>query len=86
MDSTVFFLGDDPSDLIGLQRQVTVLAFHYGTGTAEMLTPTNGAMMAILAAAGVGYDRWLRFMVPIYLLLAALGAVAIVVAVAVHLS
>ena len=74
------------SDLIGLQRQVTVLAFHYGTGTAEMLTPTNGAMMAILAAAGVGYDRWLRFMVPIYLLLAALGAVAIVVAVAIHLS
>ncbi len=74
------------ADLVGLSRQVAVLAFQYGTGLAEMLTPTNGAMMAILAAAGVGYDRWLRFMLPIYAALAALGAVAIVVAVALRLA
>jgi uncharacterized ion transporter superfamily protein YfcC len=74
------------SDLVGLERQVAVLAFQYGTGLAEMLTPTNGAMMAILAAAGVGYDRWLRFMLPIYTALAALGVVAIVLAVAIHLT
>jgi len=74
------------SDLVGLSRQVTVLAFQYGTGLAEMLTPTNGAMMAILAAAGVGYERWLRFMLPIYAVLGALGALAIVAAVALHLA
>ncbi len=73
------------SDLVGLSRQGTVLAYQYGAGLAELMTPTNGAMMAILAAAGVGYDRWLRFMLPIYAILAALGVAAIVAAVGLHL-
>jgi uncharacterized ion transporter superfamily protein YfcC len=62
------------SDLIGLPRQVTVLAFQYGAGLTELLTPTNGALMAILAACGVRFDQWLRFAGPLYGLLLALGA------------
>lgn len=49
------------SDLLGLSRQVTVLAYQYGAGLCELLTPTNGALMAMLAATGVRYDEWLRF-------------------------
>lgn len=74
------------SDLLGLSRQVTVLAYQYGAGLCELLTPTNGAMMAILAAAGVRYETWLRFAVPITLLLYALGAVAVAVGIAIHLQ
>jgi uncharacterized ion transporter superfamily protein YfcC len=74
------------SDLLGLSRQVTVLAFHYGAGLCELLTPTNGALMAILAAAGVRYEDWLRFLVPLYVLLFALGAAAVGVGIAVGLS
>ncbi len=71
------------SDLIGLSRQVTVLAYQYGAGLCEVLTPTNGALMAILAAAGVRFEDWLRFAVPILGVLFALAAAAIVTAVAV---
>lgn len=74
------------SDLLGLSRQVTVLAYQYGAGLCELLTPTNGAMMAIIAAAGVRYDSWLKFAVPITLLLYALGAIAVAVAIAIHLQ
>jgi uncharacterized ion transporter superfamily protein YfcC len=49
------------SDLVGLTRQATVLAFQTGAGLAEILTPTNGAMMAILLAAGVPFSRWIWF-------------------------
>ncbi|HEU4700327.1 MAG TPA: Na+/H+ antiporter NhaC family protein [Gemmatimonadales bacterium] len=73
------------SDLLGLSRQVTVLAYQYGAGLTELLTPTNGALMAILAAAGVGFDEWLRFAVRWVVLLALLGLVAMGVAVAVGL-
>jgi uncharacterized ion transporter superfamily protein YfcC len=41
--------------------------------------------MAMLAAAGVRYEEWLRFIVPLVGLLVALGAVALIVAVAVGL-
>ncbi|RSK31809.1 YfcC family protein [Hymenobacter metallilatus] len=71
------------SDLIGLSRQVTVLAYQYGAGLCELITPTNGALMAIVAACGVRFDEWWKFVLPLYLLLLALGAVAVVVGIAI---
>jgi len=44
----------------------------------DMITPTNGGLMAVLAAAGVGCDEWLRFARPLMALITALGAVAVV--------
>jgi uncharacterized ion transporter superfamily protein YfcC len=49
------------SDLLGISRQVTVLAYQMGAGLCELLTPTNGALMAVLLAAGVPFQRWIRF-------------------------
>ena len=69
------------ADLLGLSRQVVVLAYQYGAGNCELLTPTNGALMAILGAAGVRYEAWLRFTVPLYLGLVALGLISVVVGV-----
>ena len=70
------------SDLLGLSRQVTVLAYQFGAGLCELLTPTNGALMAIVVAARVRYDDWLRFALPLYFALFGLGAVAVVAAIA----
>ena len=74
------------SDLLGMSRQVTVLAYQYGAGLCELLTPTNGALMAILASAGVRYEDWIRHVVPLYLGLVALGLAAIAVALGVGLQ
>ena len=74
------------SDLIGLSRQVTVLAYQYGAGLCEIVTPTNGALMAMLAAAGVRYEEWLKLAVPLLGLLAVLAVLGITLAVAVGLS
>jgi uncharacterized ion transporter superfamily protein YfcC len=73
------------SDLMGLSRQVTVLAYQYGAGLCEMVTPTNGALMAMLAAAGVRYEDWLRFVVPLGAGLLLLAALALALAVVVGL-
>jgi len=70
------------ADLLGISRQVAVLAYQYGAGLCELITPTNGALMAIIAAAGVRYEEWIRFVFPMWLLLSALGAMAIVTAMA----
>jgi uncharacterized ion transporter superfamily protein YfcC len=49
------------ADLLHFSRQVSVLAYQTGGGLMELFTPTNGALMAVLLAAGVPYTRWLRF-------------------------
>jgi len=74
------------SDLLGLSRQVTVLSYQYGAGLCELLTPTNGALMAIIAAAGVRYEQWLGFLLPLYAALAGLGVLAIGIGIAVGLK
>ena len=74
------------SDLLGLSRQVTVLAYQYGGGLCDLLAPTNGGLMAILVASRVPYGKWLRFLAPIYAALFALGAVAVLLAIAIGLK
>jgi len=74
------------SDLISLPRQVTVLAYQYGAGLTDLLTPTNGALMAMLAACGVRYDEWLRFAGPLYGLLLALGAASVLMGIWLHIG
>jgi uncharacterized ion transporter superfamily protein YfcC len=74
------------SDLLGITRQITILAYQFGAGLSDILTPTNGALMAILAAAGVRYDAWLKFAVPLWAALMVLATIAIVVALAIGLA
>ena len=49
------------SDLIGLSRDVCVMAFQYGAVLMNMIAPTNGALMAIITIAGISYNEWFRF-------------------------
>ena len=74
------------ADLLGLSRQVIVLAYQYGAGLCDLVTPTNGALMAILAAAGVRYEHWMRFTAPLYAALVVLGGVSIAIAIAINLQ
>jgi uncharacterized ion transporter superfamily protein YfcC len=68
------------SDLLGISRQVTVLAYQTGAGLTEMLTPTNGGLMAVLLAAGVPFGRWIRFAIVGAALALAVGVIGIIAA------
>jgi uncharacterized ion transporter superfamily protein YfcC len=71
--------------LSGVSGQVTVLAFLFGNGLMNTLTPTSGMLLAYLAAGKVSYGSWIRFVLPLALLLALLCAIALLVAVGVGL-
>lgn len=66
------------SDLLGISRQIAVQAFLFGDGFANMIVPTNAVLMGILGMAGVPYDRWFRFCMPLLLKLLAFAAVCMV--------
>lgn len=71
------------SDLIGLSRQVCVLAYQYGAVMADMIVPTNGALMAVLALCNIPYNKWLKFALKPTLLILLVAAIALVIAVAI---
>jgi uncharacterized ion transporter superfamily protein YfcC len=73
------------ADLLHMSRQVAVLAYQYGAGMCELVTPTNGALMAILAAAGIRFDDWIRSAWRLIAVVTLAGSAAVVLAVAIGL-
>lgn len=61
------------SDLVGVSRQAMVLAFQFGDGFTNMLTPTSGVLMAALAMARIPYAKWVRWIWKLVLVLLVLG-------------
>jgi uncharacterized ion transporter superfamily protein YfcC len=69
------------ADVVGVERQVAVLAFQFGDGFSNILIPTQYVLIGILAMAGIPYDRWLRFIMPFMIKVGIVGSLALVVAV-----
>ena len=68
------------SDLIGLSRQATVLAYQGGAGLTELVTPTNGAIVAVAAAAGLTFGEWLSFALRMFAILFVVTAIFVAIA------
>jgi uncharacterized ion transporter superfamily protein YfcC len=69
------------ADLVGVTRQVAVLAFQFGDGFTNILVPTNAVIVGILAMAAVPFDRWFRFIIPFMVKVWVAGSIALAVAV-----
>jgi len=67
--------------LSGVEPQTTVLAFLFGNGITNMLTPTSGTLLAYLATAQVGWAEWARFIVWLWAIFIAIAIVLLIIAV-----
>lgn len=61
------------SDIIGVSRQATVLAFQFGDGFTNMITPCSGVLMAVLSVARIPYEKWFRWIWKFILFLILVG-------------
>jgi uncharacterized ion transporter superfamily protein YfcC len=57
-------------DFADVSRPLVVTAWSWGAGIARFVTPTSAMVMAGIALAGVRYDKWIRFMLPLMGILA----------------
>jgi uncharacterized ion transporter superfamily protein YfcC len=73
------------ADLIGITRQVSVLSYQMGNGLTHIMTPTYGILMGCLGIASVPFEKWLKFVFPLALMLGVVMTAALVLAVAIHL-
>lgn len=66
------------SDLLNIPRQATVLAFQFGDGFTNMITPTSGVLMGCLGMAKIPYEKWFKFFWKFILMMIALGFVLLI--------
>lgn len=61
------------SDMIGISRQTAVLAFQFGDGFTNMITPCSGVLLAVLSIARIPYAVWVRWIWKFILVLLVAG-------------
>ncbi len=74
------------SDLIDVSRQTTVLAFQFGDGFTNMITPTSGVLLGCLGVARIPYTIWFRWIYKSILILILIGFLLILPTLYLHLT
>lgn len=57
------------ADLTHMSRQLMITAFQVGDGLTNLIVPTSGGTLAMLALGRVSYKQWLKTMVPFMILI-----------------
>ncbi|MBN2215107.1 MAG: YfcC family protein [Bacteroidales bacterium] len=73
------------SDLVGLSRQATVMAYQFGDGFTNMITPTSGILIGVLGIARIPYGKWVKWITPLIIILIVLGFVMLIPTVTISL-
>ncbi len=68
------------ADVVGIGRELIVNAYIYGQGLFAFINPT-GLILASLTVVNVGFNKWLKFIMPLVVMLAVLGMIALLVGV-----
>ena len=69
-------------EVLGLTRQTTILAFQIGDGVTNLINPTLGGLVAMLAMCRVPLDRWFRFIFPMMGIIVLISWIFLLIAVA----
>jgi uncharacterized ion transporter superfamily protein YfcC len=74
------------ADLVGVTRQITVLAYQFGDGFSNLIYPTNAVLLICLGLTRVSYLKWLRWTLPLWGVIVAATLVFLGIAVAIGLG
>ncbi|MEE2028455.1 hypothetical protein DIKCMJMK_02334 [Shewanella oneidensis] len=66
------------SDIVGVSRQVAVLAFQLGDGLTNIIVPTSASVMATFEVCRVDWGNWLKFVWRFMLLLMLVSSVLVI--------
>jgi uncharacterized ion transporter superfamily protein YfcC len=69
------------ADFAGVKRELVVTAFATASGMVNLVTPTSAVVMGGLAIGRVPYERWLRFVWPLLVVLTIIIMAALALAV-----
>jgi uncharacterized ion transporter superfamily protein YfcC len=69
------------ADLVGITRQTAIFAFTSGDGFSNMIIPTSGILMAVLSLAKVPFTKWVKFVLPLFLICMVLSFIFIFLAI-----
>ena len=73
-------------DLIGVSRQANVMAYQLGDGFTNMITPTSAVLMGVLGVAKIPFEKWVKWVWPLIVILIILGLLLLIPTVIMNLN
>lgn len=74
------------SDILGISRQIAVLAYQMGAGFVDAITPVSASLIGVLGVARVDWVKWFKFQIKMQGFLFLIGTIIMIVAVAINLQ
>ena len=74
------------ADVLEITRQTAVMAFQFGDGITNAIFPTSPVLMSVLSVAKIGYDKYLKFFLPLFGIWIAIAVVFLIICQAIHIG
>ena len=74
------------SDLVGVSRQIAVLAYQLGAGFVDAFTPVSASLIGVLGVARIEWGKWAKFQIKMQAFFFVLGTIFIAIAVGINLQ
>ncbi|MCE5202566.1 MAG: putative basic amino acid antiporter YfcC [Synergistaceae bacterium] len=72
------------SDVVGVSRQIAVLAYQMGAGFVDAFTPVSASLIGVLGVARIDWSTWAKFQIKMQGFFFLMGTVAIIIAIAIN--
>ena len=72
------------SDLVGVSRQIAVLAYQLGAGFVDAFTPVSASLIGVLGVARIEWGKWAKFQIKMQAFFFLMGTIIIAIAVAMN--
>jgi uncharacterized ion transporter superfamily protein YfcC len=68
------------ADLLHITRQTAVLMFQCADGMTHVILPTSAATMGALATAKIPFERWIKWVWPLFFIWIGIGGIFVIIA------
>ena len=72
------------ADLVGVSRQIAVLAYQLGAGFVDAFTPVSASLIGVLGVARIDWGTWAKFQIKMQAFFFVMGTIFIAIAVAIN--
>lgn len=72
------------ADIVGVHRQISVLAYQLGAGFVDAFTPVSASLIGVLGVARIDWAKWAKFQIKMQAFFFLIGSIIIFIAVAIN--
>ncbi len=74
------------SDIVGVSRQIAVLAYQLGAGFVDAFTPVSASLIGVLGVARIDWSKWAKYQIKMQGFFFLMGTIVLIVAVSMNLQ